>query len=60
MTHLAGQASELAQDVIAGVEKRIKPERAHLADYIGLLDESEKRLVKGSSKSEKHTPMSPT
>jgi hypothetical protein len=47
MMHMAEQASELAQNVIAGVERRIKPERAHLADYIGLLDESEKRLVKG-------------
>lgn len=47
MAHLAEQAGELATTVITGVEKKLKPERAHLADYIGLLGESEKRLVKG-------------
>jgi hypothetical protein len=47
MAHLAEQASELAEGVVATMTKRIKPERAHLADYISLLDESEKRLVKG-------------
>jgi anaerobic selenocysteine-containing dehydrogenase len=47
MAHLAERAGELAKGVIAGVEKKLKPQRAHLADYIGLLDASEKRLVKG-------------
>lgn len=32
--------------MITGIEKKLKPERSHIADYIGLLDESEKRLVK--------------
>ena len=44
--HMAEQAGELAKGVITGIEKTIKPERSHIADYIGLLDESEKRLVK--------------
>ena len=39
--------------------KRIKPERAHLADYIGLLDESEKRLVKGFEQVRKTHPDEP-
>ena len=56
---LAEQASELAKDVISGVEKAIKPERAHLADYIGLLDESEKRLVKGFEQVRKTHPDEP-
>lgn len=43
---LAERTGELAGGVIAAIEKRLKPERAHIADYIGLLDESEKRLVK--------------
>jgi ferredoxin-nitrate reductase len=44
--HMAEQAGELAKGVITGLEKKLKPERSHIADYIGLLDESEKRLVK--------------
>jgi ferredoxin-nitrate reductase len=32
--------------VITSIEQKIKPERSHIADYVGLLDESEKRLVK--------------
>jgi anaerobic selenocysteine-containing dehydrogenase len=47
VARLAEQTGQLARGVIAGVESKIKPDRAHLADYIGLLDESEKRLVKG-------------
>ena len=47
VAHLAEQTEELASTVISGITKTLKPERAHLADYIGLLDESEKRLVKG-------------
>jgi ferredoxin-nitrate reductase len=43
---LAERTSELAGGVIAAIEKKIKPERSHIADYVGLLDESEKRLVK--------------
>jgi ferredoxin-nitrate reductase len=42
---MAEQVGELAKDVITGIEKKLKPERSHIADYIGLLDESEKRLV---------------
>jgi ferredoxin-nitrate reductase len=42
----AQQVSELAKDVITGIDKMLKPERSHIADYIGLLDESEKRLAK--------------
>ena len=44
--HMAEKAGELAKGVITGMEKKLKPERSHIADYIGLLDESEKRLVK--------------
>jgi formylmethanofuran dehydrogenase subunit D len=43
---LAERTGELAGGVIAAIEKKIKPERSHIADYMGLLDESEKRLVK--------------
>jgi formylmethanofuran dehydrogenase subunit D len=59
MARLADQAGELAQDVIAGVEKTVKPERAHLADYINLLDESEKRLVKGFEQMQQTHPDEP-
>src|SRR3954452_10127852 len=44
--HLAQHAGELAGGVVTAIEQKIKPERSHIADYIGLLDESEKRLVK--------------
>jgi ferredoxin-nitrate reductase len=44
--HMAEHAGELTKGVITGIEKTITPERSHIADYIGLLDESEKRLVK--------------
>jgi ferredoxin-nitrate reductase len=47
VAHLAESGAELVTTAIVGLEKKLKPERAHLADYIGLLDESEKRLVKG-------------
>jgi ferredoxin-nitrate reductase len=46
VSRMAEQAGELAKGVITGMEKKLKPERSHIADYIGLLDESEKRLVK--------------
>jgi ferredoxin-nitrate reductase len=44
--HLAERVRELAKGVLTGVEKKLKPERSHIADYIGLLDESEKRLLR--------------
>jgi len=44
---MAERAGELAHGVSRGLKKTLKPERAHIADYVGLLDESEKRLVKG-------------
>lgn len=44
--HVTARVGEAAKGIIAGVEEMLKPERSHLADYIGLLDESEKRLVK--------------
>src|SRR3954454_19394296 len=44
--HLAQRAGELAGGVMTAIEQTIKPERSHIADYVGLLDESEKRLVK--------------
>jgi len=50
VVHLAQQAGELAGDVITAIEQKIKPERSHISDYIGLLDESEKRLVKAFGK----------
>ena len=59
IAHLGEQAGELVQSVIAGVEKKLRPERAHLADYIGLLDESEKRLVKGFEQVRKTHPDEP-
>jgi hypothetical protein len=40
------RVGEIAKGVVAAVEERLKPQRSHIADYIGLLDESEKRLVK--------------
>jgi ferredoxin-nitrate reductase len=44
---LGESAGALARAVAGAVKKTISPERSHLADYIGLLDESEGRLVKG-------------
>jgi ferredoxin-nitrate reductase len=44
--HMAERAGELAGGVITAIEQKLKPERSHIADYVGLLDESEKRLVK--------------
>jgi ferredoxin-nitrate reductase len=43
---VAEQAGEVAKAAIAGAKQTLMPKRSHLADYIGLLDESEKRLVK--------------
>jgi hypothetical protein len=45
--------------VATGIEKTLKPVRPHLADYIGLLDESEKRLVKGFRQVRKTHPDEP-
>jgi formylmethanofuran dehydrogenase subunit D len=46
---LAERSGELAGVVISAMGKKLKPERSHIADYVGLLDESEKRLVKAFS-----------
>ena len=46
IAHMAERAGEIVKGVVAGVEERLKPQRSHIADYVGLLDESEKRLVK--------------
>src|SRR3954465_13649950 len=46
IAHMAERAGELVKGVVAGLEERLKPQRSHIADYVGLLDESEKRLVK--------------
>jgi ferredoxin-nitrate reductase len=59
MAHMAEHAGELASTLVSGIEKTLKPERAHLADYIGLLDESEKRLVKGFEQVRKTHPDEP-
>jgi hypothetical protein len=59
VTRVAGRAGELADSVIAGIADKLKPERAHMADYLGLLDESEKRLVKGFEQIRKTHPDEP-
>jgi ferredoxin-nitrate reductase len=59
VARLAEQAGELASTVATGLEKTLKPVRPHLADYIGLLDESEKRLVKGFRQVRKTHPDEP-
>lgn len=46
LSYMAGRAGELAKGVVASLEEKLKPQRSHIADYVGLLDESEKRLVK--------------
>jgi len=56
---LAERASELTKGVVTGLEQALKPERSHIADYIGLLDESEKRLVKGFEQTRKTHPDEP-
>jgi anaerobic selenocysteine-containing dehydrogenase len=43
---MAEQAGGLVSGVVAGVQEKLKPRRVHIGDYVGLLDESEKRLVK--------------
>ena len=40
------QTGELIKGALTGLAKTLSPERSHIPDYIGLLDESEKRLVK--------------
>jgi ferredoxin-nitrate reductase len=44
--HLAEQVGELAKGIVGAAKKKLGPKRSHIADYIGLLDESEKRLVR--------------
>jgi anaerobic selenocysteine-containing dehydrogenase len=46
MRQMAEQAGELTRAAVAGAKQILMPKRSHLADYIGLLDESEKRLVR--------------
>jgi hypothetical protein len=46
ISNIGEQAGALASTVIGAIKTTIKPERSHLAEYIGLLDESERRLVK--------------
>ncbi|SNS50179.1 Molybdopterin oxidoreductase Fe4S4 domain-containing protein [Noviherbaspirillum humi] len=43
---LAEATAEIKEALARGVAE-VKPKRAHVADYIGLLQESERRLVKG-------------
>jgi anaerobic selenocysteine-containing dehydrogenase len=57
--HLAERATELTKGIVMGVEQALKPERSHIADYIGLLDESEKRLLKGFEQTRKTHPDEP-
>jgi hypothetical protein len=45
-SNIGEQTGALASTVFGAIKTTIKPERSHLADYIGLLDESERRLVK--------------
>jgi ferredoxin-nitrate reductase len=59
VAHLAEQTGELASTVVSGIAKTLKPERAHLTDYVGLLDESEKRLVKGFDQIRQTHPAEP-
>src|SRR3954469_11618561 len=57
--HMAQRAGELAGGVITAIEQKLKPERSHIADYVGLLDESEKRLVKAFEQIRKTHPDEP-
>lgn len=55
----AERAGEVAKAAIAGAKQTLMPKRSHLADYIGLLDESEKRLVKAFEQVRKTHPDEP-
>jgi len=59
IAHMGEQASELVKGVVAGLEEKLKPQRSHIADYVGLLDESEKRLVKAFEQIRKTHPDEP-
>src|SRR5437588_350838 len=59
VAHMAERAGELVKGVVAGLEERLKPQRSHIADYVGLLDESEKRLVKAFQQVRKTHPDEP-
>jgi formylmethanofuran dehydrogenase subunit D len=56
---VAEQAGEVARAAIAQAKQTLMPKRSHLADYIGLLDESEKRLVKAFEQVRKTHPDEP-
>ena len=56
---MAERAGELVKGAIAGLEEKLKPQRSHIADYVGLLDESEKRLVKAFEQIRKTHPDEP-
>jgi ferredoxin-nitrate reductase len=43
---MAEKTAELVKGVVAGLEEKLKPPRPHIGDYVGLLDESEKRLLR--------------
>jgi ferredoxin-nitrate reductase len=45
--HGASETLKNIKDTVMEGAKSLKPKRAHIADYIGLLQESERRLVKG-------------
>src|SRR3954452_1804261 len=59
IAQMAEQASELVKGVVAGLEEKLKPQRSHIADYVGLLDESEKRLWEGFEQLGKTHPDEP-
>jgi ferredoxin-nitrate reductase len=54
LAHASERIGELASNAVADVEQKLKPDRSHIADYIGLLDKSEKRLVR-AFKQMRHT-----
>ena len=56
---MAARAGELVKGVVTGLEETLKPQRSHIADYVGLLDESEKRLVKAFEQVRKTHPDEP-
>jgi hypothetical protein len=41
---MAEQVGAMAKDVIAGIEKKLKPERSYIADYIGLMERAQSFL----------------
>jgi ferredoxin-nitrate reductase len=56
---VAEQAGEVAKAGVARAKQMLMPKRSHLADYIGLLDESEKRLLKAFDQVRKTHPDEP-